>query len=110
MYSNKTLQDFRSDDALQYRAATREFPPGNSREFPEIFHSRWFPGIFSISREISGNFYILWVKNSSISLNFADFSLGLESNFTVKIDSIKAENHCNTPNNCIFFQKWDVFG
>ena len=33
--------------------------PGNSREFPEKFTSRLFPGNFSISREISGNFYVL---------------------------------------------------
>ena len=33
--------------------------PGNSREFPEKIISRSFPGIFSISREISGNFYVL---------------------------------------------------
>ena len=55
---------------LRSRAGTREIPLGNSREFPEIFYSRWFPGIFSISREISGNFYVLWVKSSSVSLNF----------------------------------------
>ena len=41
------------------RADTREFPPGKSREFPENFQSRLVPGIFSISREISGNFYVL---------------------------------------------------
>ena len=41
------------------RAGTREFPPGKSREFPENFQSRLVPGIFSISREISGNFYVL---------------------------------------------------
>jgi len=50
------------------------------------------------------------VKKSSISLNFGNFSLGLESNSTVKDDDIKAENHFDTPKNCIFFQKWDIFG
>ena len=72
------------------RAGTREFPPGKSREFPENFQSRLVPGIFSISREISGNFYVLWLTNFSISLNFGNFSLGSESNFTVKNDTNKA--------------------
>ena len=61
-----------------------------TREFPENFQSRLVPGIFSISREISGNFYVLWLTNFSISLNFGNFSLGSESNFTVKNDCNKA--------------------
>ena len=56
-----TFQKFISsfDVPRRTRAGTREFPPGKSREFPENFQSRLVPGIFSISREISGNFYVL---------------------------------------------------
>ena len=36
-------------------------------------------------------------KFLSVSLNFGNFSLALESNFTVKNDSIKVKNHCNAP-------------
>ena len=54
------------------RVGTREFPPGNSREFPEKILSRSFPGIFSISREISGNFYIL---SSQKFLDFTNFGI-----------------------------------
>ena len=72
------------------RATSQELPPSISREIfmsfewknPQFFFglriravSRLFPGIFSISQEISGKFYVLWLKNFSISLNF---SLGLE--------------------------------
>ena len=46
--------------------------PGNSREFPEKILSRSFPGIFSISREISGNFYIL---SSQKFLDFTNFGI-----------------------------------
>ena len=42
---------------LVVRADSREFPTGNSREFPEKNENRKFPGIFQISREFSGNFY-----------------------------------------------------
>lgn len=39
--------------------------PGNFREFPENFHSRWFPGFFSFSRNFSfslvpGNFFFVF--------------------------------------------------
>ena len=40
---------------------------------------------------------------------FEYFSLALESNFTVEIDNIQAENHCNSPKKCIFSQKLDDF-
>ena len=93
----------------QIRAGTREFPLENSREFPVKFISHPFPRIFSVSREISGNFYVLWVKNSSISLIFEYFCLGLESNFTVENDNIQAENHCNSPKKCIFSQNGMIF-
>ena len=73
--------------------------PGNSRECPEKLCSRLFPAIFW------GIFNDLWVKNSSISRSLGYFSLGLESNFAVEEDSIKAENHCNLPKECISFQK-----
>ena len=91
--------------------------PGNSRpgisgnfpkkSFPvrsrEFFR---FPGKF---REI---FIYYQVKNSSISLILGFFSYCLESKFAVEkddIQDIQTENHWNSPEKCIFYQKWDVF-
>mgnify|MGYP006903938848 CR=1 FL=1 len=94
---------------VKSRAVSREFPPGNSREIPGKFISSSLPGNFSISREFSGIFYVLWRYKF---LNFTIFQIiffWLRSNFTVKKDSIQVENHCNSSKKCIFSQKRDVF-
>ena len=63
-YRLKSCTEIRIPD----RADSREFPTGNSREFPEKNENRKFPGIFQISREFSGNFYSTVEPNSDENL------------------------------------------
>ena len=61
-------------------------------------------GIISSSQEFSGIFYVLWRKKV---LNFAIFLMfffWFKSSFTVKKDSIHAENHWNSSINYIFLK------
>ena len=58
--------------------------PGNSREIPEKYRSRTFPGIIFGSREFLGNLYVLW-RDKFLNLTiFQRFFFRLRSTFTVE--------------------------